>query len=78
MAHIKGRCNPAYKIVVRLGGCTKTAKIVGVLPSTVSRWLVHDGTNGRIPQEYWPDILRHTSRRGIKISVNDLAGIDVK
>jgi len=75
MAHIKGRCEPAYSIVRRLGGVTPTAKILGIGPSSVSRWLVEDGTAGKIPQTHWTALIAHAKKRKIKISLEDLFGI---
>lgn len=78
MANIKGRCEPAYSIVRRLGGVTRTAKILKVQISTVSRWLTVDGTNGQIPQKYWVTLLNHALSRKIKISLEDISGIVIK
>jgi hypothetical protein len=75
MAHIKGRSEPAYTIVCRFGGVTPTAKILKINPSTVSRWLVENGTAGLIPQPYWVKLLNHASDKGIKLNLQDLSGI---
>jgi hypothetical protein len=75
MAHIKGRCEPAYSIVKRLGGVTSTAKILAIGPSSVSRWLIADGTAGKIPQNHWNALIAHAKKRKIKISLHDLFGI---
>ncbi len=78
MANIKGRCEPAYSIVRRLGGVTPTAKILSIQPSTVSRWLIKDGTNGQIPQKYWITLLNHALSRNIKINLADISGIVIE
>lgn len=81
MAFIKGRCEPAYNIIVRLGGVSRTAKICGVGQSTVSRWLVWPidaGTGGRIPQNHWETILAYAKKKRIKIDLHDLSGIAKK
>ena len=75
MAHIKGRCEPAYSIVKRLGGVTSTAKILAIGPSSVSRWLIADGTAGKIPQNHWNALIAYAKKRKIKISLHDLFGI---
>jgi hypothetical protein len=73
MAHIKGRCEPAYSTIRRLGGVTKTAKLLKINLSSVSRWMVpKPGTNGTIPQRHFPAILKHAARHNIKISLQDL------
>ena len=75
MATIKGRCEPAFTICTMLGGVTKTAKLVGLTQSGVSRWLVEDGTGGRIAQQYWPKILKYAAKHKIKITLKMLSGI---
>jgi len=78
MAYIKGRCEPAYTIVRRLGGVMKTAKILDLTPSTVSRWLVETGTAGQIPQKYWITLLNHALARNINLTLKDISGIIIK
>ena len=75
MASIKGRCEPAYTICTMLGGVTKTARLVGLTQSGVSRWLVDVGTGGRVPQKYWPKILKFADRHRINITIKLLSGI---
>jgi hypothetical protein len=58
-----------------LGGVTKTAKLVGLTQSGVSLWLVYRGTSGRIPQKYWPKMLRYAAKHKIKITIKMLSGI---
>jgi hypothetical protein len=74
MAHIKGRCEPAYTIICRFGGVTPTAKILKVAPSSVSRWLIKSGTAGKIPQIHWKALLANAEKRNINISLEDLFG----
>jgi len=79
MSHIKGRREPAYSIVTRLGGVSKTATICGVCPSVVSRWLVGKkqfGTSGLVPQRHWPRLMAHCKQFKIPISLSDLAGLN--
>lgn len=75
MATIKGRCEPAFTICTMLGGVTKTAKLVGLTQSGVSLWLVERGTSGRVPQKYWPKILKYAAKHKIKITIKMLSGI---
>ena len=77
MASIKGRCEPAYSVVRRLGGVTRTALLLSLSSPAVSRWLVpfgSFGTGGKIPQKYWDDILAFSNRTGIAIDIYDLSG----
>jgi len=75
MATIKGRCEPAFTICTMLGGVTKTAKLVGLTQSGVSLWLVERGTGGRVPQKYWPKMLKYAAKHKIKITIKMLSGI---
>lgn len=77
MGHIRGRQEPAYSVVKRLGGVAATARIINVNPSTVSRWILSGPgtTGGSIPQKYWPEFLLWASSRGIDIGLHDLAGL---
>jgi hypothetical protein len=75
MGHIKGRCEPAYSVIRRLGGVTPTAKILCIAPSSVSRWLVEEGTAGKIPQNHWSALIAHAKKRKIQISLEDLFGV---
>lgn len=75
MANIKGRCEPAYSIVLILGGVTQTAKICGVTLGAVSRWLSPRGSNGLIPLVYWAKIIDYAQKHNIKISIHDFLGI---
>ena len=75
MGHIKGRCEPAYSVVRRLGGVTPTAKILSIAPSSVSRWLVEEGTAGKIPQNHWKALIANAKKRKIELSLEDLFGV---
>ncbi len=78
MAAMKGRCQPAYSVISRLGGVSRVADILGITQSAVSRWIItksKGGTDGRIPQKYWEDLLHYTEKRGIKIDIHDLSGL---
>jgi hypothetical protein len=75
MGHIKGRCEPAYSVIRRLGGVTPTAKILSIAPSSVSRWLVEEGTAGKIPQNHWKALISNAKKRKIELSLEDLFGV---
>lgn len=75
MGHIKGRCEPAYSVIRRLGGVTPTAKILKIAPSSVSRWMVEEGTAGKIPQNHWKALIANAKKREIELSLEDLFGV---
>lgn len=80
MSHhdFKNKLEPARSIVTRLGGVRATARILGVNPSAVSRWMVshkEKGTGGAIPLKHWQSILNHAKKENIRLSVTDLSGI---
>jgi hypothetical protein len=75
MSDIKGRCEPAYEVCTKLGGITKTAKLLGLSQPAVSRWIIPAGTGGRIPQKHWPKILKYAARHKIAIKLKLLASI---
>ena len=75
MSHIKGRCEPAYSVIRRLGGVTATAKILAIAPSSVSRWLIEDGTAGKIPQNHWKALIANAKKRKIPLGLKDLFGV---
>jgi len=75
MGHIKGRCEPAYSVIRRLGGVTPTAKILSIAPSSVSRWLIEEGTAGKIPQNHWKALIATAKKRKIELSLEDLFGV---
>ena len=75
MSDIKGRCEPAYEVCTKIGGITKTAKLLGISQPAVSRWVSMAGTNGRIPHKYWAKILKHAAKHKIKINLKLLASI---
>lgn len=78
MARIKGKCEPARSVIVRLGGVTKTSEICGCAPSSVSRWMIPNdegGSAGSIPQKYWHEIVQYCNKSKIKMDIYDLSGI---
>lgn len=78
MPAIKGRCQPAYNVICRLGGVNQTAKILKINPSTVSRWMttrMMGGSGGGVPQKHWYAILKHCKRYSINMDLHDLSGL---
>ena len=72
----KNKCNPAYRVIVKLGGVRPTARIVDVSPSAVSRWMMaaaQGGTGGRIPQRHWQTIINHANKIRMKLKITDLS-----
>jgi hypothetical protein len=75
MSDIKGRCEPAYEVCTKLGGISRTAKLLGISQPAVSRWCSPAGTRGTIPVKYWKKILTHSAKYGIRINLHLLSGI---
>ncbi len=78
MGKHKHGAEPAIKIVALFGGCRALARLLELNPSTISRWTAstfHHGTNGRIPQKYWPRLIEAAEQRGMALTVNDLSGM---
>jgi hypothetical protein len=75
MADIKGRCEPAYSIVVKLGGVGATARICGLTTSAVSRWLSKAGTGGDVPVIHWKKLIVYARTHGVAVDLHDLSGI---
>lgn len=77
MALIKGRAQPAYDIVSKLGGVSRTAEICECDPGAVSRWMTEKergGRDGMIPQKHWRAIMLHSREHGLGITLDDLFG----
>lgn len=77
MRRTKHEEKPASNVVQMLGGCRSVGRALEINPSTVSRWqTAYDlgGTGGRIPQKHWQSLLSIARRRGVLLSVTDLAG----
>lgn len=69
--------NPAHRVVQLLGGCRSLGRELEINASTISRWqTAYDdgGTGGRIPQKHWSSIVRLAKKRGVSLSLADLAG----
>lgn len=68
---------PAYDVIETLGGKTNVSAALGMTPSALSRWCQPKpaGTGGRIPQKHWPELLALGKKVGVKLKVEDLAGM---
>lgn len=75
MANMKGRSEPAYSVVLKLGGVVSTASVCGVTPGAVSRWISKEGGDGIIPVPHWKRILDYAGKHKLKINLSDLSGI---
>lgn len=70
---------PAVDVIKQFGGCRSLAKALEISPSTISRWAtssVNKGTNGKIPQKYWSEIMVAGQKIGKPISLSDLSGLN--
>lgn len=69
------RVDPAYSIV-RVLGVEDVAEACRVCRSQVWRWTVPPGksrgTDGIVPIEYWPAVLRLAKSKGVSMTVMDL------
>lgn len=59
---------PSQFVISSLGGVTKTAKLVGLHPSSVCRW----NRLGRVPHRHHLKILQVAKRRRLDITERDL------
>ena len=77
MKTIKHKREPAYSVIITLGGVRATARILDIAPSAVSRWLLPRKKTkaGLIPQEHWSRILEHCKLNKIKLSIGDLTHV---
>jgi transposase len=70
--------SPAQVIIAAFGSNSEVSRILSVSKSTITRWgydKENKGTNGRVPQKYWPTLIATARKRKIKLSVRDLAGL---
>ena len=77
MIETKHRMTPAYKVIERLGGKAAVAEQLNIDKSTLSRWCSPSpkGTNGRIPQKHWSQLIAIARRQNVRLSLNDLAAL---
>ncbi len=56
-------------MVEAFGGVRRAARLLGVCPSTVSRWTEGDGL---IPQRQWVHVLDVAAKNGVALQFSDL------
>ncbi|WP_372000932.1 hypothetical protein P7L68_19615 [Tistrella mobilis] len=69
--------NTAKRLIDRFGA-KSLAGWAGVSVVTVYRWSharQRGGTGGFVPQAHWERIIRNAAKDGVKVGINDLAGI---
>lgn len=74
----KKNLDPAYKIILMIGGYRPTARMLGISPSAVLRWTLPthlQGSGGAIPQKHWQSIINYAKRNNLKISLHDLSTV---
>jgi hypothetical protein len=70
-------CEPAYSVVMRLGGNRAVARRLGINRMAVWRWHApknRSGTGGSIPRKRWPALLAMADDLGVSLSERELAG----
>lgn len=70
--------SPAQAVIEAFGSNAEVSRVLSVSKSTITRWgydKQNRGTNGRVPQKYWPTLLAIARKRKIKLSLRDLAGL---
>jgi transposase len=70
--------SPAQAVIEAFGSNAEVSRILDVSKSTITRWgynKEHRGTNGFVPQKYWPTLLAVARKRKIKLRLRDLAGL---
>lgn len=69
--------SPAQSVIDAFGSNAEVSRVLSISKSTITRWgyeKQNKGTDGRIPQKYWPTLLATARKRKIKLSLRDLAG----
>lgn len=70
---------PAFTVIEKLGGKSTVAEFLSLDKSTLSRWCQPRplGTGGMIPQRYWPQLLEMARDQRVRISLKELAAVEV-
>ena len=70
---------PAFSVIQKLGGKSAVAEYLGLDKSTLSRWCqpAPPGTGGLIPQRYWPALVEMAREQGVRITLKELAAVEV-
>lgn len=71
------KLEPAYSVIELLGGKTEICDLLKVDKSTLTRWCCPRpaGTGGMIPLRHWPFLIIHGKKKGIEITLENLAGV---
>lgn len=71
--------DPAYTVIEKLGGKSEVSEALGLNKSTLSRWCQPKplGTDGMIPQRYWPQLIEMARDKRVRIGVKELAAVEV-
>ena len=70
---------PAYSVIEKLGGKSAVSDKLGLDKSTLSRWCQPRpaGTGGVIPQRYWPQLAEMAREQRVRITLKELAAVEV-
>lgn len=74
---VEHKLEPAYSVIELLGGKTEICTLLKVDKSTLTRWCCPRpaGTGGIIPLRHWPFLIIHARKKGIELTLEDLAGV---
>jgi hypothetical protein len=63
---------PAYSIVLQLGGVVAVSKVVGLTPSAISQWSAPPpgGCGGLVPARHIPKLCAFAELKGIELEPN--------
>tara|TARA_R110000822_G_scaffold33633_12_gene95746 strand:+ start:199 stop:489 length:291 start_codon:yes stop_codon:yes gene_type:complete len=70
--YVKGHCQPAARVIAALGGVSRTAELLKLPKSNVSRWASAASGNGKIPRKHHERVLELCHVFGIKMNARDL------
>jgi hypothetical protein len=69
------KCDPAYRIVHRLGGDLTVARALRIRRDAVWRWHAppdRQGYGGRIPKKRWEALIQYARQHGVSLTEDDL------
>lgn len=69
---VRSHCQPAARVIAALGGVTRTAQLLDLPKSNVSRWASENGLNGRIPKKHHAKILELCHAFGYELTSEEL------
>lgn len=68
---------PAQAVIDAFGSNAEVSRVLSLSKSTITRWgytKENKGTNGFVPQKYWPLLLATAKKRKVKLTLRDLVG----